>query len=137
LNKGIFFRKDTGVFLGNPMLFGKGDWNDIRQLRMTVIYGKYGIKVSTEVDKEDSGQETVLNESKDLLEKNHIERNKSKPKNAAKQANAHSTVIPGLTPEKLEWLREIVEANTVQISILGMFTCSFHSVLQLLNTLSL
>lgn len=58
----------------------------------------------------------------------------SKP---TKRVNVHSAIIPGLTPEKLEWLKEVIEANTVQISIVGLFTCSFHSVLQLVNTLSL
>jgi hypothetical protein len=48
----------------------------------------------------------------------------------------NSNIIPGLTPERLEWLREIVEANTVQISIVGLFTCSFHAIVQLINTLS-
>jgi hypothetical protein len=52
-----------------------------------------------------------------------------------KPVNVHSAIIPGLTPEKLEWLREVIEANTTQISIFGLFTCSFYSTFQAISTL--
>lgn len=152
VKRGLLIRTGKGVFLANPHLFGNGDWNTISKLRLTVDFSAEGITmkgdvqseekategdaptrtieqdiarfeaINREVEKDDSGQESVLNEAKAIL---------------LEKETAYSTLIPGLTPERLQWLREVVEANTVQISILGLFSCSFHSILQLVNTLSL
>ena len=53
VKKNIIFRVDTGLYKGNPFLFGKGEWRDIRELRMTVVFGKEGQNISTEVIKGD------------------------------------------------------------------------------------
>jgi hypothetical protein len=51
--KNVIIRLDTGLYMGNPHLFGKGEWRDIRELRMTVIFNKEGQTVTTEVIKEE------------------------------------------------------------------------------------
>lgn len=38
VEKGILIRKDRGVFLANPNIFGKGNWKDIEQLRLLLTY---------------------------------------------------------------------------------------------------
>lgn len=53
VKKNIIFREDTGLYKGNPFLFGKGEWRDIRELRMTVVFDKGGQNISTEVLKGD------------------------------------------------------------------------------------
>jgi hypothetical protein len=53
VKKNIIFRVDTGLYKGNPFLFGKGEWRDIRELRMTVVFDKEGQNISTEVIKGD------------------------------------------------------------------------------------
>lgn len=53
LNKnGIITRIDSGLYSVNPYLFGRGSWNDIRELRMKVVYNKDGRFINTEVDKQ-------------------------------------------------------------------------------------
>jgi hypothetical protein len=39
VDKGILFRKDTGIYIVNPYLFGKGSWPNIQKIRLTVTYG--------------------------------------------------------------------------------------------------
>ena len=53
VKKNIIFREDTGLYKGNPFLFGKGEWRDIRELRMTVVFDREGQNISTEVIKGD------------------------------------------------------------------------------------
>lgn len=36
----IIFRVDTGIYKFNPYLFGKGDWQDISELRLEVNYSE-------------------------------------------------------------------------------------------------
>lgn len=54
VKKQILFRDGVGVYVGNPMLFGKGEWKDIRELRLQVQYSSKGRSISTEIDKEKS-----------------------------------------------------------------------------------
>jgi hypothetical protein len=35
---GVLIRKDVGIYQFNPYLFGKGDWQDVSQLRLEVDY---------------------------------------------------------------------------------------------------
>ena len=53
VKKNIIFREDTGLYKGNPFLFGKGEWREIRELRMTVVFNNEGQTMSTEVRKGD------------------------------------------------------------------------------------
>ena len=57
LKQNIVLRKGVGLFIGNPNLFGKGEWRDIRELRMTVTFNEEGRTISTEVIK-DEGDES-------------------------------------------------------------------------------
>jgi hypothetical protein len=41
-NKSILLRKDRGLYLINPFFFGRGKWDDIRKVRLQVIYSEEG-----------------------------------------------------------------------------------------------
>ncbi len=43
--KGILIRQARGVYMVDPHLFGRGAWNDVKKLRMTVEYSQDGRKV--------------------------------------------------------------------------------------------
>lgn len=48
--KHILYRIDKGMYRLNPYLFGKGDWQDISRLRLTIDYDDiYGRTFGTEV----------------------------------------------------------------------------------------
>jgi Firmicute plasmid replication protein (RepL) len=38
VEKGIMIRKARGIYVFNPLLFGRGSWDEIRTLRLTVTY---------------------------------------------------------------------------------------------------
>jgi DNA primase catalytic subunit len=42
--KNILIRQDTGIYTGNPWLFGKGEWKDIRQIRLSIGYNLDGTR---------------------------------------------------------------------------------------------
>lgn len=50
--EGILIRQDRGVYIANPYLFGRGKWEDIRQIRLTVQYSATGRKMSAEIEAE-------------------------------------------------------------------------------------
>jgi hypothetical protein len=52
LKQNVLIRKDIGLFFGNPQLFGKGEWKNIRELRLTIHYTEKGKTISTEVLRE-------------------------------------------------------------------------------------
>lgn len=77
VEKGILIRKERGVYVANPRLFGKGNWEDIEELRMSIDYKKSGIKrIGTVISKDDhfslSKQET-----KQLMDRNNDEKEES------------------------------------------------------------
>jgi|CXWK01.1.fsa_nt_gi hypothetical protein len=43
----ILIRKDTGVYLFNPYLFGKGEWKNIHSIRSTIEWGENGKEIKT------------------------------------------------------------------------------------------
>lgn len=47
VDKNILIRKDRGVFLANPNIFGKGNWKDIEQLRLLLTYDSKGKNVES------------------------------------------------------------------------------------------
>ena len=68
VKKDIIFREDTGLYKGNPYLFGKGEWRDIRELRMTVVFNPKGQSISTEVMKGDFDiQKDLITEVNELV----------------------------------------------------------------------
>lgn len=42
---GVLIRLERGIYMADPELFGKGQWEDIRGLRLVVEYGKDGKKM--------------------------------------------------------------------------------------------
>lgn len=55
VSKGVLVRKDRGVFLANPLLFGKGSWQDIEELRLQLRYNKRdGKQIGASVSKDDN-----------------------------------------------------------------------------------
>jgi hypothetical protein len=45
IKKGIIKRESTGVYLLNPHYFGKGKWQDIKEIRAVWTYSKNGRKL--------------------------------------------------------------------------------------------
>lgn len=51
-DKGILSRVATGVYIANPYIFGRGKWEDIRELRMKITYTSKGRAIIGEVDRQ-------------------------------------------------------------------------------------
>jgi len=47
----LLIRKDKGMYIANPNLFGKGKWQDIKAIRMQFEYNDNGSFIKTEIDK--------------------------------------------------------------------------------------
>ena len=52
----LLIRKDIGVYLANPHLFGRGEWKNIRKLRLTVDFSPEKISMNGEVEREEGEQ---------------------------------------------------------------------------------
>lgn len=51
--KGILIRQARGFYIMDPNLFGRGNWNDIKKIRMVVEYNEDGTKtINTEISKQ-------------------------------------------------------------------------------------
>lgn len=48
LESGILCRKNRGTYLVNPHLFGKGKWDSVRKIRLTVTYDADGRLIQME-----------------------------------------------------------------------------------------
>jgi len=48
--EGILIAKSRGLYIANPQLFGKGKWEDIQKLRLSLTYDKHGRQISFERD---------------------------------------------------------------------------------------
>lgn len=55
----ILERIDTGTYRVNPYLFGKGDWQDIAEIRMKVVFNAEGKTVMSEIDKHSEKNDKV------------------------------------------------------------------------------
>lgn len=42
VNKSILIRQDRGLYLVNPYFFGRGKWEDIKKIRLTILYSENG-----------------------------------------------------------------------------------------------
>ena len=62
VKKGILNRQDPGVYQANPYLFGKGEWNNIRKIRLQIQYGKNSREIRAEVTKDEPGRQLDLME---------------------------------------------------------------------------
>ncbi|RZK38469.1 MAG: hypothetical protein EOO61_07940 [Hymenobacter sp.] len=67
VKQGVLTRRGTGVYIASPMLFGKGEWKDIRKLRLTIEYSKEGRKLTTEVQREGDSENLEIIEKNDAL----------------------------------------------------------------------
>lgn len=54
VQKDILIRKDRGLFLVNPYLFGRGKWQDIRKIRLSIEYTLEGRKVVSSIEKHET-----------------------------------------------------------------------------------
>lgn len=57
IKKKILFRKDTGIYLANPYLFGKGTWADIKNIRLTIEYSLEEVQMFSQIEKEDTNEQ--------------------------------------------------------------------------------
>lgn len=51
IKTGLLMRKDKGMYIANPNLFGKGKWNDIKDIRMSISYSEDGRMIKSEINK--------------------------------------------------------------------------------------
>jgi len=62
VKQGVLIRLDKGVYLANPYLFGRGKWQDIKRIRMTIEYntlGRYISKPDITEDEQQSSEENT------------------------------------------------------------------------------
>jgi hypothetical protein len=48
---GLLARKDKGMYIANPQLFGKGRWTDVKKIRMSVEYSQDGRLIMSNIEK--------------------------------------------------------------------------------------
>lgn len=48
IESGILCRKNRGTYIVNPNLFGKGKWDNVKKIRLTVTYDKDGRLIQME-----------------------------------------------------------------------------------------
>ncbi len=53
----ILIRKDRGLFLVNPYIFGRGKWQDIRKIRLSIEYTLSGRKIVSAIEKQEPEEE--------------------------------------------------------------------------------
>ena len=74
VEKSILIRKERGVYVANPRLFGRGNWEDIERLRMSIDYRRNGVKrIGTIISKHDDNLELSTAEHKRMLERSNDE----------------------------------------------------------------
>jgi len=60
--KEIIIKKDTGMYVVNPFYFGKGEWKNIKKLRIWIEYGGVDVRnlnsIELEIDDEQPESET-------------------------------------------------------------------------------
>jgi hypothetical protein len=62
VKKGVLLRQGTGVYQANPYLFGKGEWTNIRKIRLQIEYGNNVRDIRAEVTKDEPGRQLDLME---------------------------------------------------------------------------
>lgn len=108
----LLIRKDVGVYLANPHLFGRGEWKDIRKLRLTVEFSEQGVQMEGEISKDESVDNDTEKTGQELM----------------------SSVLPVDTAKLMAFLKNPANhTEAVALSSIGMFlgfsfSC-FHQVL--------
>lgn len=59
---GLLSRVEVGVYHANPNLFGRGEWKDIKKLRLNVTFDASGKTIMTEIEKKKKKLELLINE---------------------------------------------------------------------------
>lgn len=49
----LLIREDTGLYLVNPHLFGKGEWKDIAKIRLEVTFDSEGKTIMSEIERKE------------------------------------------------------------------------------------
>jgi len=63
----ILIREDKGIYTFNPFLFGCGHWNDIQQIRTTIVYDLNGRTFQSNLTKnEDCDEEAATAEFEEI-----------------------------------------------------------------------
>ena len=57
-NKSILIRKDRGLYIINPYFFGRGKWEEIRKIRLEIVYSASG-RMMMKTEFEDSFSEGI------------------------------------------------------------------------------
>lgn len=90
----VLYRIDTGIYRFNPYLFGKGDWQDIRGLRMNVNYS-----------------EIKGRDFKTIVEYAKSKENKTKTEEENKPLPGQKTIDDELTPSSEDCNNESMSAS--------------------------
>lgn len=73
-NKSILIRKDRGLYIVNPFFFGKGKWEDIRKIRIEIVYSENGRMIlKTEIQEKDSVEVFQDKKIEIIDDKKHLE----------------------------------------------------------------
>lgn len=79
-NKSILLRKDRGLYIVNPFFFGRGKWEEIKKIRLEIVYSEAGRMILKALfEEKDSVKE--FNDNKkpikdDKLHLQHLEKQK-------------------------------------------------------------
>lgn len=94
----LLIRTGMGVFIANPHLFGSGDWNTIRKLRLTVDFSPEGVTMHGDVERD-------------------------QPVTTAQTEESLSSSIIGVNPVKLmEFLKNPAnQTEAIALSSIGVF----------------
>jgi len=50
VKRGVLIRKDRGIYLFNPYLFGRGKWQDVNKIRLSISYEPGVREVTAEIN---------------------------------------------------------------------------------------
>ena len=49
--KNIFISKARGIYTANPKIFGRGNWSNVKKIRMSVTYSENGKAIISDIEK--------------------------------------------------------------------------------------
>jgi len=61
VKKGILERIGRGTYRANAFLFGKGDWDNIKQIRFEIVFGQNGIEQKADFEYKEDKEEVPVN----------------------------------------------------------------------------
>ena len=72
VKKGIIERIGRGTYRANAFIFGKGDWNDIKQIRFEIVFGENGIGQKADFEYKSDEQQPEEPEKEDTKQRNAV-----------------------------------------------------------------